>query len=225
MATVFARTIIIYILLLGAMRLMGKRQVGELEVSELVTTFMLSELAVLPIANKNAPLSHSILPVLLLLSVELIFSYITSKSNLLRKIMLGKPNIIIRKGVLDEKELSKLRMSVDELMSELRLKGVSSPEEVDYAIVEDNGQLSVIKRAAASPLTPPDLGLSSCERGIAHCVVADGKISGDGLSDIGKTKSWLNGELEKRNTAIEDIRLMTVDDGGTIFIIMKGTKN
>lgn len=221
MVSLFIKTLIIYILLVAVLRIMGKRQVGELEVSELVITFLLSELAVLPIVNSSIPVFHAIIPVLLLLALEIAFSLLTSKSAFFRKLLLGKPNIVIRNGKLDMKQLSRLRVSIAELMSELRLQGVSSLEEVDYAIVEDNGRLSVFKTPGAASVTPSDLGLSPQRRGIAHCVISDGKISKSGLADSGKDEKWLECEIKKRGAAIRDICLMTVDDGENVFIIMK----
>ncbi len=224
MATIFVRTVIIYIVLLVAVRVMGKRQVGELEVSELIITFLLSELAVLPLSNVNAPITHGIVPIVLLISAEVIFSYLTSRSPTLRKIMLGKPSIIINKGVLDEKELSRLRISTAELMSELRLKGIASPEEVYYAIIEDNGQLSVFKKAKYSPVTPADEGIEATESGIAHFVIANGKISGSALSDAGIGEDELYDILKNNGAAVKDVSLLSVDDGGGVYIIKKGRK-
>ena len=224
MATIFFRTVITYAVLLVAVRVMGKRQVGELEVSELIITFLLSELAVLPLSNVNAPITHGIIPVILLISAEVIFSFLTSRSPALRRIMLGKPSIIINKGVIDEKELSRLRISTAEFMSELRLKGVASPEEVYYAIIEDNGQLSVFKKAKYSSVTPDDEGIAATERGIAHFVVSDGKISNDAMSCAGIGTDELDRILKENNAALGDIHLMSVDDGGGVFIIKKRKK-
>lgn len=209
MAQLLLKTLAIYLSLLVVIRLMGKRQVGELEVSELVVTFLLSELAVLPITNQDTPVTHAVVPIAFLLFAEIAFSFAISKSAFVRKIMLGKPNIIIRKGVLDEKELSKLRVSIAELMGELRLNGISCLSEVDYAIVEDNGKISVF-RADNSEV-----------KGIAHCVISDGKVSHDGLKDACRDEKWLAGELKNRGAAVRDILMMTVDDGGKVFIIMK----
>ena len=223
MATLFLRTVIIYALLLAAIRLMGKRQVGELEVSELVITFLLSELAVLPLSNRYAPLSHALIPVLLLLSAEVIFSFLTFKFPLFRRIALGKPSVIVKKGKVDSKELARLRISIAELMSELRLCGAASLDEVEYAVVEDNGKLSVFKNAASSPAVSRDAGIKTVERGIAHCVIADGKICGEGLADADKSADWLDRFLKEKNTAVSDVWFMTVDDSGEIIIIMKGS--
>ena len=222
MATLFLRTVIIYVILLAALRLMGKRQVGELEVSELVITFLLSELAVLPLSNRNAPLSHALIPVLLLLSAEVIFSFLTFRFPLFRRIALGKPSVIINKGKIDTGELAKLRISVAELMSELRLCGVASLNEVEYAVIEDNGKMSVFKNARSSPVTAKDAGAEVVEKGIAHCLIAEGRISGDGLKSAGKSADWLRSFLDEKNTAVSDVFFMTVDDSGEIIIIMKG---
>ncbi len=214
MATLFLRTLVIYVVLLAAIRLMGKRQVGQLEVSELVITFLLSELAVLPLSNIYAPLSHALIPTLVLLSAEVISSFISSKSMVFRRIVIGKPSMIINKGIIDQRELSRLRISVSELISELRLKGAASVSDVEYAIAEDNGQLSVFLRRQND-------GERAASDGIDHCLVADGKICADGLRESGVSRAWLDGVLSENKTAAADVFLMTIDDGGNTNIILK----
>lgn len=224
MATVFLRTFIMFALLFGAIRLMGKRQVGELEISELVITFMLSELAVMPISDKNIPLLYSVIPILILLSVEVILSFIISKSSTVKKLLLGRPSVIINKGKLDQKELQRLRMSATELMSELRLKGISSVSDVDYAIVEDNGQLSVFTKKNVSPLTPEDAGIIIRDTGMSHCVVIEGKIYEENLKLTGKSEKWVKAAAENNGASVDDIFLMTVDDCDNVYIIRKEDK-
>ncbi|MBR0303000.1 MAG: DUF421 domain-containing protein [Clostridia bacterium] len=224
MASIFLRTILIYFILLVSIRLMGKRQVGELEVSELVTTFLLSELAVIPITNSSTSILHAVVPILLLLSAEVILSYVTSKNSVVRQLVIGKPSVIIKRGKLDMKELKKLRMSVPELMSELRLKGASTLSEVDYAIVEGNGQLSVFKCEGASPVTTDDMGIKPTRRGIAHCVIVDGKFYDEGLSSVGHDRAWAEDTARARGAKIDDICVMTVDDGDEVIIIRKEEK-
>ena len=224
MATVFLRTFIMFALLFGAIRLMGKRQVGELEISELVITFMLSELAVMPISDKNIPLLYSVIPILILLSVEVILSFIISKSSTVKKLLLGRPSVIINKGKLDQKELQRLRMSATELMSELRLKGISSVYDVDYAIVEDNGQLSVFTKKSVSPLTPEDAGIIIRDTGMSHCVVIEGKIYEENLKLTGKSEKWVETAAEDNGASVDDIFLMTVDDCDNVYIIRKEDK-
>ncbi|MBQ7714984.1 MAG: DUF421 domain-containing protein [Clostridia bacterium] len=208
MVTLFLRTVIIYLIMLAAIRLMGKRQVGELEISELVITFLLSELAVIPISNRNVPLSHAIVPILLLLSAEVIISFILSKRSSARRIVIGKPSVLINKGRLDQGELDRLRMSPSELLAELRLKDVPSLSEVEYAIIEDNGQLSVIRKTSAK---------EAC--GMAHCIIDSGQINRDGLRGAGIDEEWLSDYLKESGTAVEDVCLLTVDDGGNAILI------
>lgn len=224
MVTVFLRTFIMYALLLGAIRLMGKRQVGELEISELAITFMLSELAVVPISDKNIPLLYSVVPILILLSVEIILSFAISKSPQFKKLILGRPSVIIKRGKIDQGELKKLRMSVSELMSELRLKGISSVSDVEYAIVEDNGKLSVFTKKSASPLTAEDAEVEVDETGIAHSVVIEGKIYSENMELAGKTEKWIREKIRESGTDTERIFLMTVDDNDNIYIIKKEDK-
>lgn len=224
MVTVFLRTFIMYALLLGAIRLMGKRQVGELEISELAITFMLSELAVVPISDKNIPLLYSVVPILILLSVEIILSFAISKSPQFKKLILGRPSVIIKRGKIDQGELKKLRMSVSELMSELRLKGISSVSDVEYAIVEDNGKLSVFTKKSASPLTAEDAEVEVDETGIAHSVVIEGKIYSENMELAGKTEKWIREKIRENGTDTERIFLMTVDDNDNIYIIKKEDK-
>lgn len=218
MATIFFRTIIIYAFLLLAIRIMGKRQLGELEISELVITLMVSELAVLPISDSHIPLSHGIFPILILLSVEVIMSKLISVSAVVKRIFCGTPSILVRAGKIDEKELKRSRISVDELMSELRQNGCARLSDVQYAIIESNGKLSLILSAEASPPTAGDLGIKKTETGIAHNIIVNSRISGRALFQAGKSEKWLNAELKKRKADIGDILLMTVDDSGEIQI-------
>ena len=166
MATVLIRTAIIYVLFTIAIRLMGKRQVGELQISELITTFMLSELAINPIQDISIPIAYALVPLVFLFSMEVITSFLVTKLPKFRRAFMGAPSIIIRSGELDQKELGRLRISISELLSELRLKNVSKIEDVDYAILEQNGQLSVFLK-----------GNMQSSIGIAHAIIQVGKIT------------------------------------------------
>lgn len=221
MATIFLRTLIMYSILLFTMRFMGKRQAGQLEISELAIAFMLSELAVLPISDIELPLTRALIPIAVLLSFEILLSFIISRNSTLKKILIGKPSVIIKKGKLDQKELASLRMSFSELMGEMRLKGISSIDEVEYAIVEDNGQLSVFKKEKFSPATNEALLTKYTEKGIAHCIIIEGKVFKDNLKLSGKSEKWVEKELSRRHLNEKDIFLMTVDDNDEVFIILK----
>lgn len=222
MATVLIRTAIIYVLFTCAIRLMGKRQVGEMQLSELVTTFMLSELAINPIQDISIPIAYSMIPLVFLLCMEVITSFLVTKSPAFKRVFMGTPSIIIRNGILNQKELARLRISISELLSELRLKDVSSIEDVDYAILEQNGKLSVFLKNDKRTVTLEDLGKGKAKGvGIAHSIICDGKINETELNSIGKGEKWLLKELHGRGVTLENILLFTIDDLGSINIIIK----
>ena len=221
MATCIIRTVIIYILLVLAIRTTGKRQIGELEISELVTTFLISELASMPIGNQEIPLSFAVVPILIIISLEVVISFCSTRSNIMKRIFLGTPSILIERGKVRQDELSKARMSLEELMSQLRQNGVTAIENADYAILENNGKLSVIPRAAAQPVTVKDLNLQVGESGIAHAVIIDGVLKKEALRGAGKSEVWLKEEIRKSKLEQKEIFLLSVDDLGKVYIIKK----
>lgn len=221
MVVVFARTIIIYVFLLLAMRVMGKRQVGELQISELIVTFMLSELAVNPISDPSMPLFWAIVPILLLLSIEVILSFWMTKSNRMKRLLAGSPAVLICKGKLDQKTMAANRLEIDELLSELRQKGFGDPGEVEYAILEENGKISVFPKAGHGPVTYLEMRDGVTERGIAHAVVVDGQIMEDELKMAGKDRVWVENTVRSRKQKVEEVFLLTVDDQSGIYMIRK----
>lgn len=224
MISVFARTIIIYFILIFAIRLMGKRQIGELQIPELIITLMLSELAVSPIANKNLPILQAIVPIFLLLSIEVIISFILTKSNWLKKVMYGSPIILIKDGKADLQAMADNRIEIDELMSELRLKGAPDIQSVKYAILEDNGKLTVFLKAEKSPPTTKDLGLPPADSGIAHEIIIDGEIVEQNLTLLQKDKNWLFKELLRHGVELKDVFLLTLNDADETHLIRKEKK-
>ncbi len=221
MFTIFIRTIILYFTLIVSMRFMGKRQIGEVQISEFIITIMLSEIAATPILDHNVPLLHAIAAIVLLLSVELLISFLLIKSSRLKRLICGTPSILIRRGELIQKELKKNRVDIAELFSELRQKGYSALSEINYAILEENGQLSVFPYAANAPATPANLSITPDETGIDHLCIADGKILEDSLSLIGWTEEQLTKEIEKRSLRLSDIFILTIDDQNNLRIIKK----
>ena len=221
MTTVLLRTVIIYILLIIAIRLTGKRQIGELQISELIITFMISELATVPIQDLSIPISYSIIPIVFLLCFEVVVSFLITKSDKLKKLFSGDPTFLIEKGVLNQKELARLRIGINELLGELRLKDVSDISDVEYAILEQNGKLSVFLKGEKQPATLSDLQIKNPETGIGHAVIIDGIINKSNLSFTGYTEKWLKKHLASKNKAIKDIYLMTIDDKKSINIIDK----
>ncbi|MBQ4556774.1 MAG: DUF421 domain-containing protein [Clostridia bacterium] len=221
MTTSVIRTCIIYILLVLAIRLTGKRQIGELEISELVSTILISEIAAAPVSNQDVPLSFAIIPILLIISLEVIISFLATRSNIMKKIFLGSPSVLIKRGEVQPKELSKARMSLEELLCELRVCGINTIEDVDYAILESNGKLSVTPKAHARTVTNADIKLKADETGIAHAVVIDGTIKKEALEGSGKDRGWLDQEIKKAKLKLEDIFLLSIDDADNIYIIKR----
>ena len=197
MATVLIRTVIVYALFVLAIRLTGKRQIGEMQISELVVTFMISELATAPIQDISIPIAYSIVPITILLAFEVIVSFSVTKSKKLKKIFTGNPNYIIRNGKINQKELGKLRIGLNELLGELRLKDVSDINDVDYAIVEQNGKLSVFLKKDKQNVTSGDLELSLKRSGLGHAVIIDGNIDYTNLQYAQKNEAWLTNSLRQ----------------------------
>lgn len=224
MPTIFIRTVLIYTILIISMRLMGKRQMGELEVSDLVTTLMVSEIAVTPIENTDIPVLYAVVPIITLLAIEVISSIILIKVPALKNVMAARPAILIRSGEIDQKELEKNRISLEELMCELRGANCTDPTRVAYAILEKSGKLTVIPKAEFSPPVASDLGMAPTESGIMHLLVIDGKICKNNLEKSGKSEEWLNKKLEELKEPIRSIYLFGVDDSDKLLYIRKETK-
>ena len=225
MTVVFIRAVILYCVLIFSVRLMGKRQIGQMQLSELITALLLSELASQPLTDADIPIIYAVIPIFLLVSVEVIMSYLSTKSNIMKKILDSTPSIIIRKGQIDQREMLRMRMSMEELMGELRLKGISAVNEVDYAILEQNGQISVLTNDKNSPLKQKDMNIEGDGNGIEHMLIVDGHISDYEMKVTGKTKEWISGEMKKRRIVdIGDIFLMTVDDKENTVVIRKEEK-
>ena len=221
MINILLRTVVIYLFLLTIMRLMGKRQLGELEVSELVSTLLLSDIAALPITDPKIPLIHAIIPIIVITTFEISLSVALTKLPALKNLISTRPSTLIRKGVIDEKEMLKTRISIDELFSELRQKDISDISEVDYAIMEQNGKLTVIKNRKDSPPTLQDLGLDVKENGIPHIIISDGRVDKYGLKQVKKSREWLDGYLKAKNISLKDVYIMTLDDADRAKIIKR----
>ena len=224
MLKIIIHTVIIYYAMVLSMRLMGKRQLGELQASDIIITMMLSEIATAPITNPQTPIHHALVPIGILIGIEILMSYLLLKSHKLKRLFYGTPTIIINRGKLIQKEMKKNRLEIDELMSELRQKGYSDISDINYAILEENGKLSVFPYADKSPASAEDLNLSVTECGIAHVCVIDGKTIRHNLALVGWDENRLQKELKKKKLIIKDVFLLTVDDSNNITIIKKEEK-
>lgn len=217
----FIRTLLLYIVIVAAVRLMGKRQISELQTSELVVTLLISDIAAIPMQDTGQPLASGLIPILVLVMAEILVSGLMLKSAKFRKMICGKPIIVINDGKVDQKEMRRLRMTVEDLFEELRQKDVFNFEDVAYAIIETNGKLSVIKKPDKEYTTAEMLGIAVPDNGIETVVVSDGVISDFSLSLCRKSKEWLEGVLRGKNVAVKDIYIMVANCKGDFTIIKK----
>ncbi|MFI3115116.1 MAG: DUF421 domain-containing protein [Clostridia bacterium] len=214
-----ARSVILYFFVIFSLRLMGKRQIGELQPSELVVTFLVSELATLPMQDANIPILISVIPIVTLVFLEHMTSYLCLKSVRIRRCLNGNPCIVIKDGKIDIKTLRALRMSVDEILEELRVNNITEISSVKYAIIETSGQLSYILYPKDRNVTLSDLKLTSKETCVPFIVVNDGFIINKSLIELEKDKKWLINHLKNvEKVNLEDIFLMTVDSNDNVFL-------
>lgn len=206
MTSIVVRTVIIYILLSFSLRIMGKRQLGELDVGELVSTLLISEIASIPIDDPDIPLLNAIIPILFILSVEIILSTIKNKSEKAKELIEGKPEYIIYKGRLLQKALKDNRISLNELLSEMRTQGIGDIEEIYYAAIEQNGSLSILKKGETS---------------MAHAIIIDGNLIKNNLKAHGYDERWLAKRLKEAKVRQNEVYLMSVNDEGQVSFIIK----
>ena len=221
MITIFLRTIVIYVLLTGAMRLMGKRQIGELEVSDLITTLLLSEIAMLPIENQEIPTLYAVIPIITLLMLEVGMSTLLVRFPRLKQRCGPVPSMLICQGKINQSELIRNRLSVDELLAGLRQQGVTDPEEVEYAIMEKNGSLSVILWEAYRPATVRDLKLPTQENGLMHLVISHGVVNQYSLKVLQKDEAWVDQVLKEHKLERRQVLCLLCDDKGRVEIVRK----
>jgi uncharacterized membrane protein YcaP (DUF421 family) len=200
---------------------MGKRQLGELEISDLVTTFLISEIASLPITDTEIPLTHAIIPIIALLSLEVSISTLLSKFPKLKYIFSARPSTIIKNGNICKKSLTDSRISFDELFTQLRQQGYDDISQIEYAILEQNGNITVIPKSKYKPLTPNDLGMEVKEGGLFHIIIECGKINNNGLEQIGYSQKKLNKILSALGYTPSEVYLMMINDAHEIRIIPK----
>ena len=221
MLTILIRTVLIYVFLLMIMRLMGKRQIGELELSDLMTTFLLSEIASLPITNAELPVSHAILPMIILLSLEIFSSIILIRFPRLKNLVSARPTVIMQNGTLRQRALRELRISLDELMSEVRQQGYTDLSQIDCAILEKNGMLTLIPKGDFSQPTNKQLGLNSETDALMHIVYSNATFSKVGLRMIGKDRAWLEDEVKRNGLKFCDLLCVTANEKGELYWIEK----
>ncbi len=218
------RAIILYAVVIFLIRLMGKRQIGELQPSELVITILISEVASLPMQDNSIPMFNSMIPLIILVSFEIITSALSLKFHKLRNIMQGHPVIVIRNGLIDEDALKKLRLTVNDLISALRQRDVFEISQVSYAIFETNGKISILLKPVNKTLTPEDINLSPEDEGMPFAVICDGEFNKNSAAEINTDKNEVDRILTKKNRNIKNVLLMTINNKKKITIIDKDKK-
>lgn len=203
---------------------MGKRQLGELQPSELVITIMISELASIPIENKDMSILEGLIPVLTLVLLELLVSVLAIKSEIFRTLITGRPTIIVRNGKIEQRLLRRLRLSLDDLLEQLRLSGYSSISEVDTVLLETNGQISVIPKELSRPVTIEDLSLKPEQTHLPHTLIADGKVRESGLKAANVSKARLEKMLRAYGVKAREVFYMNITDNGEVFMEKKDKK-
>ncbi len=223
MITAFFRTVLLYILIVVGMRLMGKRQIGELEPSELVLTMMISDLASVPMQDFGIPLLAGFIPILTLLALSLFLSQLSLHNLRFRKLMCGSPTILIRNGEIQQSAMRKNRLTLDELLEELREQGYSNLKDIKYAILENSGQLSVFPWTAQQPPTVEQLGLEiQDDVTLPVVLINDGRVLQKNLTACGRDARWLQKQLQaEKVSSPREIFLLTLDEQGSVFCVKK----
>ncbi len=222
MILVVIRALILYTLVLISIRLMGKSELAQMQPYELVITLMIAELAVLPMEDLDAPLIYGIVGICTLLFAQVTISFINMKSDRVRGFICGKPSILIKNGKINEKELRRLRININDLVEQLRSMDYPSMKDVEYAILETNGDLSVIPKPLKRNATVEDVKADTNDEGLPVTLIIDGKINYGNLRKAGLHKKWLDKELKKRKISnTKDILFCYVDCNNQIYIYKK----
>lgn len=222
MFVVMIRTVILYVLVSIVMRVMGKRQIGQLQPIELAVAVMVSALAALPMEDISIPLINSIIPILLLLIFQVTVSMVSLKSIKLRAIFSGKPTIVVENGKILQSEMVNLRININDLLEQLRLSGYPNIADVEFAIMETNGELSVIPKSQKRPVNPEDLNIDTQYEGLCYPLIIDGQVDRYNLKSTGLTEEWLKNELKK--FGMDDLRQIffaSLDTNGDLYFQRK----
>lgn len=219
------RSVLLYLVLILVIRLMGKRQIGEMEPSEFVVTMLIADLAAVPMQNNAISLFSGLVPIGAVLAVELILAALSMKLLGLRKLLCGKPVILMENGRLVQENLRKTRINLDELSSQLREQGILDYSMVNYAILETNGKISVFPFAKFQPATAMDAGIKAKDSPLPFTIISDGNLMKENLCLSGKSHAWLNTLLHERKCTLSDVLLLTVDREGKVYFCRKEDAN
>ena len=217
----YVRTIVLYLVMIIVIRILGKRQIGQMEPSEFVVTMMVANLATIPMENTEIPLPEGLIPIATILGAELAMTQLNLKSSRLRKLLCGKPEILIENGNILQKNLRKSRITLDELTGHLREKDVLDIRAVQYAILETNGNLSVFPYPKEMPASARDAGIKVRQQFLPITIVSDGELMEQNLTIAKKDKRWLKRVLEENHAQLQDTWLLTVDGANHVTFLRK----
>lgn len=218
MAIIFVRTVILYFAILISMRIMGKRQLGEMEISEFIVAALIADLAATPLQDIGIPLLNGLVPIIIMFCFEIIIAGLNMRSVKLRKLTYGRPEIIIRDGRIIREAMHKNRFTLDELMQELRAQGLTDTDQVEYAVLETNGQLSIILKSGNQPATASQMGVDADDVSYAHIIINEGRILDNNLKLLGRDRRWLANELKRQNLrSADEVYILTLSENGSVF--------
>lgn len=224
MLVLVIRTLILYIVVVISMRIMGKRQIGELQPSELVVAIMISDLVSVPMQSIDIPLVAGVLPALTLIIAEIVMSFVTLKSRAVRRFVTGEPSIVIYNGHVNEKELGRLRFNLNDLLEELRICGYPNISDVEAAILETNGKLSVIPKTEARTVTVSDMQVQNpSQEGLPYMMITDGEYNDAEIQRSGKSREWLDKQLNKHHIKnVKEVFIASLDINDSLFLQARG---
>jgi uncharacterized membrane protein YcaP (DUF421 family) len=218
MLVIFVRTLVLYTIVVIVMRLMGKRQIGQLQPYELAVAIMISELAAVPMQNTGIPLLAGIIPILTLLVAQILISFVSLKSTKARGIICGKPSILIENGKINESNLRREMYTLNDLLEQLRIKDTPNIADVEFAVLETNGQLSIIPKSQKRPINPEDLQLPTNYEGLPLDIIIDGGIIFKNLRKVNLDENWLSKELAKKGVkSSKDVLFASLDSNGNLY--------
>lgn len=223
MATIFIKTIIISLFVLLAVRLMGKREIGQLQPVELVVIIIIADVASTPMEEVGTPILQGIIPIFALVVGQLILSYLNIKSVFFHKLISGKASVLISKGKINEENLKKQRYTIDGLIEQMRVAGYADIKDIEYAILETSGQISVIPKQDKNNVTVGDMNIKTEYVGYPRIIIMDGVLYKNNLKSLGYDDVWLKKKLEASNSNVEDTFLLTSDESGKTYFQKKNS--
>ena len=225
MIIAYIRSIVLFVILIFAVRLMGKRQIGEMEPSEFVVTMIIANLATVPMQDSATPLFSGVIPILTILSLELLLSVLSMHSVFFRRVLCGKPEILVHNGQIDQKAMKSARINADELSELLRQSGITDLNEVQYAILETNGNVSILPYPEHEPASANEAKIKVTKRDLPITLISNGRLMKKNLPVAQVDRNWIDKTLRKHNLRVKDVYLLTLEASGKMYLAEKAARN